>query len=121
MNTHLVVGIVLTVLYLSVGVGVLTTVRASRNGTLRRNTLVGVRTSATLSDDAAWRAGHHEARRHYVLLIPVLVAGAIAVLVNAFAQGPFWGFAVIVGVSGVIDIVIAARSVSAANAAARRS
>ncbi|MFD9818901.1 SdpI family protein [Streptomyces violascens] len=120
MNTHLVVGAVLAVIYVAVSVGVLTIARKSRNGTLPRNPLVGVRTRETLGDDSSWRAGQREARRRYVRLVPVLAGAAIASLVNALVEGPFWGFAVIVAVSGALDLAIATSSAAAANSAARR-
>lgn len=53
-------------------------VKATQNGTLERNELVGIRTKATLASDEGWKAGHEAA-------IPALKAANITGLVGSVA------------------------------------
>ncbi|MEV0260077.1 hypothetical protein AB0I49_01855 [Streptomyces sp. NPDC050617] len=119
MTTHLAVGSALVGVYVAAAGLILVIAARSRSESLGRNALVGARTRQTRSGDAAWRSGQRAAQRRYIRLVPVLAAAAVASLGNALAGGPFWLFAVIAGACGAADIVIAASSASAANAAAR--
>ncbi|MEU1630349.1 SdpI family protein [Streptomyces sp. NPDC020096] len=119
MNAHLAVGLAVTAIYAAVIVLVLVLSGKSRNGTLHRNSLAGIRTEATQSSDTAWRDGQREGRRRYLLLIPVLAIAAVGSLINSFVGGPFWVFLAIAVACGSADVAIAATSTAAANRAAR--
>ena len=55
----------------------------TRSGSLDRNALIGIRTSATLSSDAAWKAGHQAAQ-------PALLTTAVTGVVTLVAVLGLW-------------------------------
>ena len=70
-------------LFLVVGVVALATAWLAARGRLPRNRLIGLRTSSTLSSDAAWCAGHKAAAWSLVVLgCVMLLAGAVLVVVD---------------------------------------
>jgi hypothetical protein len=105
-------------LALEVGAAVLVTWLTWRaaTGSLPRNSLAGVRTSTTMSSDAAWRIGHRAALR------PTIVAGAAVVVwcSVSIAVAPLRHPASVLVAAGVL-LGGALLSVPAANRAARRA
>ena len=95
--------------------------RRAAEGGLNRNRLAGIRIPSTLASDRAWVAGHRAALPGTRRLLPVTLAGAVAVAVLLAAAGrtplPFIaGLATVA--SQLIVLLLATRDASRAARAA---
>ena len=84
------VGVLIAALLLcGCGVLVVWLARRGRSGQLPRNRVAGVRTSVTLSSDAAWDAAHRaSARATEIAGWGTLAAGAVTAVVVIVVPGP---------------------------------
>lgn len=77
--------------------------RAAASGRLKRNMLVGIRTTATMASDSAWLAAHGRSKT------PTTLAGVAALASSLFMMLPvaMWVFvtAVLVGCAAMLGFV----------------
>ena len=96
----------LVLLIVMVGAGILLvwSARAAASGRLKRNQFAGIRTSRTLSSDAAWQAAHVRAQR------PTVLAGVAGVATGLVALLPVGvetvGIAVLAGAAVMLTLVL---------------
>ena len=107
----------LAALHCSCGALVALVTRRAADGRLRRNQLAGIRTAATMRDDAAWRAGHAAAVPHSDAAgIAFGLSGLLAALAPS---APVFAGVLLVGVTvaGALLLLGARRAVRAASTA----
>jgi len=111
------VSVLVALALVAAGVGVAAVTRRAADGRLPRNPLAGLRTSATLRSDEAWRAGHAAARSTCDAAGAVFAASGVASLLVRDAA-PF-ATVVLGGTLGVLvlSVVAARRAGRAARAA----
>ncbi len=95
--------------------------QASRGDGLERNSLIGIRTRATMASDDAWRAGHRAAAA--LLGVAAWSSGGIGVTGTVLAIAGSWlaGVAVAAGYLALVVLLVTAtvRAGRAARAASR--
>lgn len=101
MPSSVLVGIGAALIFLIAGVALVWIGNSSRRGRLARNHLVGIRTSATLHSDAAWRAGHRAAGRR-------MIVGGLGIVVGALLAAAGGGLALFGASEDLANSVIAA-------------
>lgn len=112
----LLAALALAALQCACGALVAVVTRRAADGRLRRNQLAGIRTAATLRDDAAWRAGHAAA-------VPLSdAAGVVFALSGLLAAlsptAPVFAGVLLAGVTGAVLLLLLGvrRAVRAAGA-----
>lgn len=96
--------LVLLVVMAVAGVLLIWSARAAASGRLKRNQIAGIRTSQTLSSDAAWQTAHVRAER------PTVIAGVVSVATGLVAPLPVQvevvGVAVLIGATVMLALVL---------------
>lgn len=96
--------LVLLVVMAGAGVLLIWSARAAASGRLKRNQIAGIRTSRTLSSDAAWQTAHVRAER------PTVIAGFVSVATGLVAPLPVQvevvGVAVLIGATVMLALVL---------------
>lgn len=85
-----------------------------RNGTLKRNPMMGIRIPSTMASDEAWDAGHRAAAATTIASGGVLLVGGLAVV----AMGPS-AAGVGIGITTVATVVLTLLSAVQAHRAAK--
>ena len=111
------VAVFLAMVHIGTGLFLVWLARRSMAGGLARNRIAGIRTSATLSSDEAWAAGHRAGG-------PLMAAGGWAYVVTGVVllvtvRQPGWLALVVLGLGNVALITSCVMSVVRANRAAR--
>lgn len=80
--------IIMTVTWLLAGAGVLALGIKAGQGTLRKNSLVGIRTPEMLASDEAWLKGHKAAANYLkISSIPLFIGGAACLVASDSSIG----------------------------------
>ena len=100
----MIVRLVLLTVMVGAGILLIWSARAAASGRLKRNQFAGIRTSRTLSSDAAWQAAHVRAQR------PTVIAGFVSVATGLTALLPVQveavGITVITGCAVMLALVL---------------
>lgn len=101
---YMIVRFVLLIVMVGAGVLLIWSARAAASGGLKRNQIAGIRTSRTLSSDAAWQTAHVRAER------PTVIAGVVSVATGLVALLPVQveaaGIAVLTGCGVMLALVL---------------
>jgi hypothetical protein len=105
--------------FVVLGIVATVTTRAAARGELARNGMMGIRTRATRSSDAAWEAGHQAASRPMYWCAVACAVSLVVVLGVAVAGGSDGGVLLTAGVGGAVVMALLLFAVRQANGAAR--